>query len=158
LEWTARGEGLGLCLEDREALGLWEVDDTRLPVLVSNQQETAQADQAEAGGARYPNAEPERGGSSSPYWFWCSQCARAQGLLVPYKISDLARANAELAQRVRALERDAAEWREGASTAGDACGCAVCLALHQDIVRLRARVAALRQFAQANYTMTISGS
>ncbi len=31
----ARREGLGLCMEDREALGLWEVDDTRLPVLVS---------------------------------------------------------------------------------------------------------------------------
>jgi hypothetical protein len=36
-----RREGLGLCLEDSEALGLWEVDDTRLPVLVSKQQETA---------------------------------------------------------------------------------------------------------------------
>lgn len=104
LEWLARGEGLGLCLEDREALGLWEVDDTRLPVLVSK--ETAQADQAEAeGGAGCPNAAPERDFSTSPYWFWCSQCARAQGLLVPNQITDLARTNAGLAQRVRACTR-----------------------------------------------------
>jgi hypothetical protein len=42
--------------------------------------------------------------------------------------------------------------------AWDVCDCAICLALHQDIVRLRARIAALRQFAQANYTTTITVS
>ncbi len=59
---------------------------------------------------------------------------------------------------MRALKRDATVWREGASTGGDACDCAICLALRQDIVRLWARVAALREFAQGNYTMTITGS
>jgi hypothetical protein len=41
---------------------------------------------------------------------------------------------------------------------GDVCDRAIYLALHQDIVRLRARVAVLCQFAQANYTMTITRS
>jgi hypothetical protein len=35
-----RGEDLGLCMEDREVLGLWVVDDMWLLVLISKQQET----------------------------------------------------------------------------------------------------------------------
>src|SRR3989344_2515839 len=59
LEWIARGERFDLCLEDREALGLWEVDDMWLMVLGSKQQETAQDNQAhpEAGGGRNPIAD-----------------------------------------------------------------------------------------------------
>ncbi len=67
LEWTARGDGLDLRLEDREALGLWAVDDTQLPVLVSKQQETALADQAhpEAGEDVIPTPNL-RAGSAAP--------------------------------------------------------------------------------------------
>jgi hypothetical protein len=63
-------ERKSLCLEDHEALGLWKVDDTRLPVLVSKQQKTAHPNQAyQAGAARCPNAAPELEIiSSSPYW------------------------------------------------------------------------------------------
>ena len=46
---------------------------------------------------------------------------------------------------MRALERDAAMWREGVFMGGDVCDCAICFALHQGIVRLRACVAALRE-------------
>ena len=42
-------------VEDRYALGLWEVDYTWILVWVSKQQETAQA-HPEAGGGRKPNA------------------------------------------------------------------------------------------------------
>ncbi len=61
-------------MEDREALGLWEVDDDRLPCLVAKVAATG-APGDEGGGD--PGPEP----GVCPYSLWCCRCARAEGRL-----------------------------------------------------------------------------
>ena len=91
-----------------------------------------------------------------PYSLWCCRCARAEGRLPREdRTRDLERGNALLAQRMRTLEHDAEEWRQAAASVWEACECAVCVALRGDIARLRERVAALRRFAGAGFTVPV---